>query len=370
MQIFSTKLLLDCECLKMKVNMYVGTGIIYLCVLLLSSLVAYFSERYNYNRALVFLCFILLVAFWSIRYGIGHDYMSYVRLFQEIKCGDGDYIEPGYRYINTWFANYPLGYVGVMFVMSILFFFFLFKAFIYEKIFALGVFFAMTLHLEFFLMNGVRQGVVVCMFLYLIHFFEQKRYWVYVLGLLCASMFHASAWLLLLLFLVPKIKFKNIFYYVLIIAAYIVYLTGFFKNLGTYLLLNMPFYENYQLNEARMLAEENGFSIVMLLWVFVGLYIIYRSDAINRPLILNAYIMGLVLYIAFNDFHLIYRFTIPWIFLNALLFPLAVKSSLKNKYLIVAIFGILFALTVFKGSSSQGVFPYETIFTTSPMKIF
>lgn len=350
------------------VNMYLETGIIYTIVLILSFVLAYFAEYYH-NPLLILICYLFIVGFWSIRYGIGHDYMSYVKLFQEVKSGYGGYVETGYRYLNWIFRNYSLGYLGVMGIMLALSYLFLFKALVYEKIFSLGVFFALSLHLEFFLVNGVRQGLVIVIFLYAIHFIEEKKYLKYIFWTVLSSFFHLSALSLLLVFLIPRIYLRKNLYYGVIVIAYCIYLAGSFRNVGILLLKNMPFYEYYQTMESRMLPENEGFSIVTLLWVLVGLYIVYRSKVINRPFILNVYVFGLVLYIVFNDFHLIQRFTLPFVFLNVLLFSLAVKYSPCNKRIVLIVFLLLFSLSAFKGSSSQGVFPYKTIWDVRPVII-
>ena len=134
--------------------------------MVVSCLMAYKTERSNYNPVWLFSTYMFIVVFWSVRYGIGYDYGGYMEIYSAIKYDRLALVEPGYRFINWLFLSSETGYIGVMFVMAALSYFFLFRVFVRWKILFYGVFFSLAFQFQFMIASQMRQALVIAAFLY------------------------------------------------------------------------------------------------------------------------------------------------------------------------------------------------------------
>lgn len=335
--------------------------VIYSVFLVVSCCLALMTEKSHYHPVGIFFTYAFIVGFWAVRYKIGYDYEGYMDIFYDIKHGYNSYVEPGFWLLNKCFVFSSIGYVWVLAVMTALSYFFLFKLFIRERILVYGIFFSIVFLLQFMLTNQVRQAFVLVYFLYVIHYLEEKKYLKYILALLPMLLFHVSVVLLMLLVFIAKIRLNKIVWMILILSTYFMYLSGFFKVVGTKLMLMFPLYDVYKLTD-RMMAENVGFSIVMLFGVCVALYLLVFDKSINRPVLMTVFLTGIVLYNIFIEYHLIGRVVFYLTYINVILASSLCKNNKVNGMLLLCSAFLFFLLLSGKEPSYHGTLPYQTIF--------
>lgn len=159
---------------------------------------------------------ILIFCFFaSIRWGVGVDCNNYMANFYGYGIG-GNQAEKGewaFVYLMSFFQRLHFSHVPFFFSLALLQIGFLYYG-LKEKTWML-LFFPLMLFLcgDYWMwMNGVRQSIVCCMFVYITLLSVNKRWWYAIAWIFVASLFHRSALVLLplsLLCLYPKILIPN-----------------------------------------------------------------------------------------------------------------------------------------------------------------
>lgn len=344
------------------------TYVVYNLALFFSVLFSAISERIKStsNQIPLVLSFCVIFLFVGLRYNVGNDYQSYVFLFKSIKYGLDTHLEFGYFFLNKLFASHIDGYKYVMIICAFITYFFLYLTLVREKILALGVFFIFTYEFLFLSNDQVRQGLVIAVFLYSIHFIEQRKFYKYVLIIsLSAVLFHYSAFLLLPAYFIKRKLISSYIWYVAIITSFIFYLKGFFQKVLLNIIGFIPYYGERYLKYAKFISpEELGSGLAVLLWVALALFIASQQEKIKRPIIVNLYLLGMIVYLISLDFHLLSRAASYLFYIKILIFPLYIKNE-KNTFFIVTILAVailFFELEVFLDLGKHGGFPYQTIF--------
>lgn len=176
--------------------------IVYAFLLILAT-VSFFKKK-DYN-VLFIVSAVVLTLFLVLRYGQGSDYFSYMRLYEDAPGGmvalkgfwaKNQNIEIGWKLIEFLFQaiNTPfLVFMGVVGAISVLLLCrFAVKCCPGARTFALLLAYP-TLYLTY-LFSGVRQGLVICVFLGLmLPFLLEKKYWQYfAVGVACIFIHNTS----------------------------------------------------------------------------------------------------------------------------------------------------------------------------------
>lgn len=329
---------------------------------MISCILAFQTERSNYNPVWLTITYLCVVIFWAVRYQIGFDYEGYMDIFLSVKYDRFTFVELGYYYLNKLFSFSPHGYIYVIGLTTAMIYLFLFKMMVQRHILLYGLFFALGFQFQFLAANQMRQALVIAGFLYAIRYIELKQYWKYIIWMAVLMLFHFTAIFLLIVIPLSKIKLPKWACLTALFGAFILLQLGVFKTLGTIILQSMPFYEQYQNMAFRMQAEDTGFSIVMLFYLLVACYLILYRNTIDHPALFNVYIIGLTAYIMFFDFHLLNRMMQYFTFLNIILASLLCKHSFKNGILLIIITFVAFNLLSAKKPNLHGIQPYQTLF--------
>jgi hypothetical protein len=345
------------------------TFIIYNVVLLFAVFFAAISEKTKStsNHILIIASFLVVFLFVGLRHNVGNDYEGYVYLFNLIRYGVESRLEYGYYLLNTLFSESNNGYKYVMLAASFITFFFLFKTLIREKILALGIFFVFAFEFIFLIIDQVRQGIAIAMFLYAIQFIEQRKFYTYALIIISAGLlFHYSALFMLPVYFFYRKSIQSWVWCVAIIVSFVFYLKGFFQDILGDLIVLVPFYGARFGEVAKLLValERTGTGLAVIFWVIVSLYIALNQNKINRPLLVNLYLFGTVFFIVSLDFHLFSRVAYYLVYIKVLVLPIYIKreanSALKIGVLAIAL--LFFELEVFLELGTHGAFPYLSIF--------
>lgn len=145
---------------------------------------------------------ILIFAFISgIRYRVGVDYPTYHQYYiqlEEYGKTFGYDFEIGFSFLSELFANLNLHfsfYFGFWAALQIGFVFYAFRNEKYLLPYICILIILGSYYLSW--MNGIRQCIVACAFVYSIEFIEKKKLWKFLLFVLLAFTFHKSVVILL-----------------------------------------------------------------------------------------------------------------------------------------------------------------------------
>lgn len=157
---------------------------------------------------------LFLFAFISgVRWNVGVDHLNYLRIYQEYIVSGHSYreLEWGFDKITLLFTTLNLHFTFYFGFWALLQIFFIYYSVKDERYLwpIIGILIIMgPYYLSW--MNGIRQMVVACMFVYAIHFIKNKKILSYFVFILIASLIHRSAIFLILFYFIPeKDYFKN-----------------------------------------------------------------------------------------------------------------------------------------------------------------
>lgn len=156
---------------------------------------------------------LLIVAFtfvFGCRWGVGVDYFHYLSSYSR-GYTDAERIEPLYKAIAQFMYrsgfHFSLFFSLWAFIDIFLIYYTLRN---YRFIFPLFAFFLIFGFFWMSMMNVLRQQVAACIFLFSLHFIENKRIIPYYLCVLIAYLFHQSAILLIVVY--PLLRFREDWY--------------------------------------------------------------------------------------------------------------------------------------------------------------
>ncbi len=151
----------------------------------------------------------------GLRWQVGVDHLSYLEGYENIKNGyifrSGDNIEIGFEVISRLFAKLNLHFVLYFSFWAFIQLFFFYFALKDQRYLLPYIGFLIILGPQYLSwMNGIRQMLAATIFVYSINHIQNKRFFLYLLSISFATIFHKSAILLLPLYLLPN---KDLFKY-------------------------------------------------------------------------------------------------------------------------------------------------------------
>lgn len=248
---------------------------------------------------------IFLILFFSLmfgmRYNVGTDHLSYLYAYLNDSV-EVSRFEPLFRWITNYCVHlsiHPVIYFSIWAFVQITFFLLAFKNELY--LLPLLIFFLFFNGEYFFWMNGIRQALAMCIWVYSIKYIYTKKIWRYILWCGVAFLFHKSAIILILLY--PILKegkgvFKNIPLQLILFVSVIVIRNMFepfilnFVNLIEAFKTLLGGYESYtmdaMLEETKGEVEGTGLAFIFktIVWIMIVLYSnriksFYNSKKIN-----------------------------------------------------------------------------------------
>lgn len=296
----------------------------------------------------------------GLRYQVGVDHISYLKDYiylQDHGIFKKETFEEGFVLIAKFFSVLKLHYFFYFSFFAILQIGFVYYAFRNEK-FLLQYIGPVIILGPYFIawMNGIRQSVVICAFVFLAEFILKRKLLIFFISILLCSTIHRSALFLLPLYFIGNIKFSLLNKNILIMIVFLCLLLGItpywlsllnrFENL-----LNFVGYERYSeyieiLTSKNLRSTNFGPSrlcvlslYLMIIWEYSKTYKFY--DNFHK---LNVYFtmffIGVCLYNLFaNTSHIFLR---PIAYLNVFCLPLTAYTAhyLKmtnqiDKYLVI-----------------------------------
>lgn len=311
---------------------------------------------------------LIFAVIFGMRYDVGVDHISYLdKYLWKEQIGKNDLIfdlltEIGWK-LNIHFVFY----FSILAFIQVFFFFYAFKDERY--LFPFLVFFLFTNGEFLFWMNGIRQALAMCIWIFSLKYIEEKKIWKYLLWGIVAILFHKSAIILLIFYPIlrnGKEYFKSIpFQLILIVAAFVFQMlfSGviimFEPVIGYYMnLLGADLYHSYNIEGLmNSYREGTGTGLVYLFRIALNVLIVlfskklkfyYNSKRYN--ILYFFFIIGLITtymfpggYISFTrPFRYFYIFqSIMYAFLLYYLYKTKFKYSPKGKIRALMYYGLI-----------------------------
>ena len=171
------------------------------------------SARYSTEKRNMFflICAVALYAvLFGLRSGVGMDYYSYQRWYDDAAMGIGSYVhlEPGFRFLIDACASMHLPFSFFLGFIAFAQLFLVFRSVRpYDEAWPCLALTFMLGGIWLTYANALRQQLAFCIFAYSLRFIADKSWLKYYICIAVAMLFHNSAFILL--FIYPFYVFKN-----------------------------------------------------------------------------------------------------------------------------------------------------------------
>lgn len=299
----------------------------------------------------------------GLRYNVGVDHLVYLQFYEDMaKQGwiTRETLELGFLFIMKVFTELNLHFFFFFAFLAAVQLFFVYYAFRNKKYLLpyIGLFIMLG---PFFLnwMNGIRQCLAMCIFVFLVEFIEKRKLIPYTIGILVAFSLHKSAIMLFPLYFILWKPFKwgqnRTITFILLFLAITIGLTPTWLSLINKLegFLSFMGYDYYSENIQRITEEANRsvswgpsrlgdlFITLFILWYYPKMKQYYAHDK-QLPYYFILFFFGACSYNLFiNTSHIFLRpamyFTIFKLPLTAYLLVYLKKKHFKLSYSLLAV---------------------------------
>lgn len=334
-----------------------------------------FSFSYSKTKDVIFAqvskisVFLLMFIPASLRYGVGTDYFSYIRIFNIISNSRRSRYEPGYVAINQLCHFLDLDVQWVFVIMAFLTLFFLFLA-VQRKSFyiIIPVYFCLFYAFSY---NAVRNALAITIAYYAYQLFSRKKVLFSFVMVGIASLFHISSVLFYLIFIsMAMFKINKIQAVLIFIVSLILFFYGSdIINLVFNTMIPQTRYASYLLPQnEHFIQNRNDMGLFTIVHFFVFAVVLFFLPNVKNKDASNIFIFFLVSHFAYifatlseilgrlNDI-----FSIAWF---PLLHYIHTNTTKFRKFVLLFIFiwvSISFIIAVGVLGSSN-MLPYRTIF--------
>ena len=356
---------------------------IYIYIFLITVPLVYLFEyklRLNVRVCAVFGVAFMLILLTGFRGPVDGDYLNYKDIYEKIKLSSGDnqnIIEPGYFLLNYFIINLELGFQFVLLIMAIFT--------IVPKLVALyniSENFPLSLlsyySTVFFVFDftQIRQAFAITLFIVSIKFIKDKKFIIYFLLILAATLFHFSALILMPCYFLFNRVYRHSVLYVIIAACAIISLFSIKINfLDLFSGYNIP--NEWVAGKLNYYIQADSVSYTSIKQVFLALIFIRIGKKVSvknayANILLNIYVFGILLSTIVNQVpELSYR--IKWYFLWTeciLIVCLVTHFSGNNRlckflmYAAVMWYYLISLLVLLDNLSGRGlyIYPYRFVF--------
>lgn len=321
----------------------------------------------------------MLFAFiFGCRFNVGVDYHTYY--LDYLYNYSSREIELGFLLIKETFQNNGLHfalYFGFIAFIQIFFFMMAFRKRAYLYPYILLVLFLSCIELGW--MNGIRQSVATCIFVYATTFIEKKQPIKYIIAILIAMQFHSSAIILLPIYFItyfPILKNKWISLGIYVAALFVNTLpVERFDVLFTQAANLLGYGDVYDSESALVELEQGGSGLGRLVLNTIFLVIILYSNKLKEffknderwfSIIYNLFVIGMFGNIAFNKCVMLLRpfgyFRVFWaIMAGCLIYYFTKKKTKKNNLVMLFMIGLIsltFMANMLSGKSNYMEFHF------------
>lgn len=254
-----------------------------------------YGNKIKLNSYLIFYVIFFIVV-CAIRYDVGVDSINYAKYFKygipenTLEDRSSEFLWVNFvntvRYLNLHFT---IG-MGIIAFLQIYFLIKGIKKFNYLLVSIPIVLFAGKFYPS--LMNGMRQMLVACAFIYILKWIVERKFWHYLIFLWIAHYVHNSALMLIPLYFIP-VKFtladKKKLCLIIFMICFILGQTPAFKGFASFIEGYVTFfgYDDYMSSITNKLnnkdeAETMAFGITMISYFLMSLFVIIFSKKLRQ----------------------------------------------------------------------------------------
>lgn len=319
----------------------------------------------------------LLFAFiFGCRYNVGVDHLTYLKNYLYFPR---EY-EPGFALINDFCKenNFHFAFFfGIIAFIQIFLFLIAFRNRAYLYTYLIFLLFLSCLELNW--MNGIRQSISACIFIYATKFIENKQLLKYIIIILIAMQFHNSAIILLPVYFITHLNILKSKW-----ISICIYLSALFVNtlpienfdvLFTQAAELLGYSDTYDSENALVELEQGGTGLGRLILNLTFLTIILYSNKLKHffydderyfSICYNLFIIGMFGNMAFNKCVMLLRpfgyFRIYWVILASFLIYYFTKNRTKQndiaKFALIGLISLTFLANMLNGSSNYMEFHF------------
>lgn len=254
---------------------------------------------------------------------------------------------------NNWGIRWELIITQLIFFSSLVFFWYTYE----KKSSPYMFFFMFMLGYVFLSYNITRQMMAVSIGIWAYHNRETNGSikW-FILIILVATAFHASAIFLLLLYFIQKYRFSQVFVTVALLVSFMIPLVLPTDSIIDSITGNIPLLNRFSI----YVGDENKsvFSLNRLLLNFMYIYILLKYNRYENDLFFKAVILSLLIMNLFPTSSIISRVAIYFSFVQSVLLGRIIKTSDEIDKAVVLVFSLT-VFTVFLITNNGGVVPYS-----------
>lgn len=320
-------------------------------------------------------CSILLI-FASVRYGYGNDYFSYFQSFQNIhnNCSNEFRNQIIFYQLNRIIPNFYI-LIIIASILTIIPVYRLILRWVDVEVMGIAVFvYCINPYLYLMSLSSIRQALATSFFIFAVFFSYRRKPIAYVGSIIVASLFHASAIILLpFYFIANERKFRKRYMYVIILVVLILLFGG--NTLNKTIELVLDFFDNVNYNYYYETAISNSLRATLLSTIFF-IYV-----AINLPYlegttlaVSKLYLIGCIFSILSFRLSMFTRIQMYFDIFSVVSLPMIIKYNfchrenkfrfLINGYVFPALIFIIYILryySFFTNSLWEPFFHYHTI---------
>jgi hypothetical protein len=284
-----------------------------------------------------YITFLLLFLPPALQYNFGTDYPSYIRIYNQI--GERWLVssnEWGYYGLNKLLYSLHCDPQWFFVVMSFLTILLLFMSTSRKSFYLIIILYFVNVYFQNF--NLVRQALVVVMAFYTFNLFNEKKYVKSFIWIICASLFHFSAFIYLLpliLMLLINLRKKDIVILSIIIMFFGLFSTDIIKLLYN-TVVKYTKYSRYINDAIANIAREKNTGLgILLRYVIVFFFLVTSPDVKNKQssnmyILILCYLLADILGNSIEIFLRIqYAFSFVWLMIACYI------TSIEYKYKLV-----------------------------------
>lgn len=340
---------------------------------MIASVINYSKLSTEAKKIGYFISFIPLFLIGALRAYVGIDYTTY-SLYQIPDVLGGSLtvkFEPLDKlvvYLGYYLANQQ-HYFYIFAIFHIILMWFLYKYIVQQSSnVMLSVFFLLTTVFFTFSLSGIRQSIATAIVFYALKYINQKKSFHYLFYLGIACLFHYSAAIYILFFILGKININRFVGFALPIVASLLSFSG--SEFVSRIMLHLNFYSEYigsRFYTGAYDKKHQLFTIVMCLSIFLLYYIVPKKEWDNLKLYLNINFVLLLVAIIMPILPTPSRTIYMFVLVHVVLIPklISVIKDYRPKVIITMFFVlgyfIFFSLMVLHGNAYETL-PYHTIF--------
>lgn len=306
--------------------------IVYPIILCLSS--------FQYNKRYVFriLAISLLIIFIGIRYDVGKDYPAYELMYYQYseKTADGYILEPGYLFIYNLVYNYSGPFYWVTLITGFLQIIFLYWAIKDFKYYVFSLFLFLTFSGGYiFIVNGMRQGIAACIWLYSLKHISRSNLWLFSLCIILGGLFHYSLILMFPLYFLLRKVLPYKLYIAGFILAIILSKMHILSSLFLWIISLTPYSRYLEANSGLVGTASANTGLVFNFINIIGFLILWNYKRListypHHVVYFNLYFIFLVARNVFMDVQIFLRVLPYFSWVDIIIYPLAISCFFKN----------------------------------------